>query len=51
MNMCAFSGEMGTDGSIMFPADRNAVVRIRPTVELASTKGVMGCLGNLLRIL
>jgi amidase len=40
-NMCAFSVGTETDGSIMFPADRNAVVGIKPTVGLTSTLGVI----------
>ena len=40
-NMCAFSMGTETDGSIMFPADRNAVVGIKPTVGLTSTLGVI----------
>jgi amidase len=40
-NMCAFSIGTETDGSIMFPADRNAVVGIKPTVGLTSTSGVI----------
>jgi amidase len=33
-NMCAFSIGTEADGSIMFPANRNAVADIKPTVEL-----------------
>jgi amidase len=40
-NMCAFSIGTETDGSIMFPADRNAVVGLKPTVGLISTVGVI----------
>lgn len=40
-NMCAFSIGTETDGSIMFPADRNAVVGIKPTVGLTSNEGVI----------
>jgi amidase len=40
-NMCAFSIGTETDGSIMVPADRNAVVGIKPTVGLTSTLGVI----------
>jgi amidase len=40
-NMCAFSIGTETDGSIMFPGDRNAVVGIKPTVGLTSTVGVI----------
>jgi amidase len=40
-NMCAFSIGTETDGSVMFPADRNAVVGIKPTVGLTSTFGVI----------
>ena len=40
-NMCAFSIGTETDGSVMFPADRNAVVGIKPTVGLTSTLGVI----------
>ena len=40
-NMCAFSIGTETDGSVMFPADRNAVIGIKPTVGLTSTLGVI----------
>ena len=40
-NMCAFSIGTETDGSVMFPADRNAVVGIKPTIGLTSTLGVI----------
>lgn len=40
-NMCAFSIGTETDGSVIFPADRNAVVGIKPTVGLTSTLGVI----------
>ncbi|KAF7879575.1 hypothetical protein EAF04_000770 [Stromatinia cepivora] len=40
-NMCAFSIGTETDGSIMFPADRNAVVGIKPTLGLVSMIGVI----------
>lgn len=40
-NMCAFSVGTETDGSIMFPADRNAVIGIKPTVGLTSMLGVI----------
>ncbi|TAQ84958.1 hypothetical protein B7494_g6715 [Chlorociboria aeruginascens] len=40
-NMCAFSIGTETDGSIMFPADRNSVVGIKPTVGLTSTAGLI----------
>ncbi|KAI1358530.1 amidase signature domain-containing protein [Xylaria arbuscula] len=40
-NMCAFSIVTETDGSVIFPADRNAVVGIKPTVGLTSTRGVI----------
>lgn len=40
-NMCAFSIRTETDGSVMFPADRNAVVGIKSTVGLTSTLGVV----------
>jgi len=41
-NICmAFSIGIETDGSIMFPADRNAVVGIKPTAGLTSTSGVI----------
>ncbi|KAK2808642.1 hypothetical protein FQN50_004506 [Emmonsiellopsis sp. PD_5] len=40
-NMCAFSLGTETDGSIMFPADRNGVVGIKPTVGVTSTRGVI----------
>ncbi|KAJ3553172.1 hypothetical protein NPX13_g10945 [Xylaria arbuscula] len=39
--MCAFSIGTETDGSVIFPADRNAVVGIKPTVGLTSTRGVI----------
>jgi amidase len=41
LNMCAFSIGTETDGSVMFPADLNAVVGIKPTVGLKSTLGVI----------
>ncbi|KAI1313122.1 amidase signature domain-containing protein [Xylaria venustula] len=40
-NMCAFGIGTETDGSVIFPADRNAVVGIKPTVGLTSTLGVI----------
>jgi amidase len=40
-NMCAFSIGTETDGSVMFPADRNALVGIKPTVGSMSTLGVI----------
>ena len=40
-NMCAFSIGTETDGSVMFPADRNAVVGIKPSVGLTSTLGII----------
>lgn len=40
-NMCAFSIGTETDGSIMFPADCNAVVGIKPTVGLTSMLGII----------
>jgi amidase len=40
-NMCAFSIGTETDGSVMFPADRNAVVGIKPSVGFASCVGVI----------
>lgn len=40
-NMCVFSIGTETDGSIMVPADRCAVVGIKPTVGLTSTLGVI----------
>ncbi|KAF2749742.1 amidase signature enzyme [Sporormia fimetaria CBS 119925] len=40
-NMCAFSIGTETDGSVMFPADRNAIVGMKPTVGLTSTAGVI----------
>lgn len=40
-NMCAFAIGTETDGSVIFPADRNAVVGIKPTVGLTSTLGVI----------
>lgn len=39
--MCAFSIGIETDGSVMFPADRNAVVVIKPTVGLLSMTGML----------
>ncbi|KAI0969894.1 amidase signature domain-containing protein [Xylaria arbuscula] len=41
VNMCAFGIGTETDGSVIFPADRNAVVGIKPTVGLTSTLGVI----------
>ena len=41
VNMCAFSIGTETDGSIMFPADRNSLVGIKPTLGLVSTHGVI----------
>ncbi|KAK2749919.1 hypothetical protein FQN57_005336 [Myotisia sp. PD_48] len=46
-NMCAFSLGTETDGSVMFPADRNGVVGIKPTVGLTSCKGVIPQSSNL----
>jgi amidase len=40
-NMCAFSIGTETDGSVMFPADRNAVVGIKPTLGFTSMMGVI----------
>ncbi|TQB74949.1 hypothetical protein MPDQ_003982 [Monascus purpureus] len=40
-NMCAFSLGTETDGSVVFPADRNGVVGIKPTVGLVSCQGVI----------
>ena len=40
-NMCVFSIGTETDGSLMVPADRCAVVAIKPTVGLTSTLGVI----------
>lgn len=40
-NMCAFSIGTETDGSVMFPADRNALVGIKPTVGLVPTDGII----------
>ena len=40
-NMCVFSIGTETDGSVVFPADRNAVISIKPTVGLTSTLGVI----------
>jgi amidase len=37
--MCAFSIGTETDGSVMSPTDRNALVGIKPTVGLTSTLG------------
>ena len=40
-NMCVFSIGTETDGSLMLPADRNAVVSIKPTVGLTSMRGII----------
>ena len=40
-NMCGFSIGTETDGSLMVPADRNAVVGIKPTVGLISMLGII----------
>ncbi|ORY64902.1 amidase family protein [Pseudomassariella vexata] len=40
-NMCAFSIGTETDGSVIFPADRNGVVGIKPTLGLTSCHGVI----------
>jgi amidase len=40
-NMCAFAIGTETDGSVMFPANRCAVVGVKPTVGLVSTMGVI----------
>jgi amidase len=40
-NMCAFSLGTETDGSIMFPADRNGVVGFKPTVGLTAMSGII----------
>lgn len=40
-NMCVFSIGTETDGSLMLPADRNAVVSIKPTVGLTSMLGII----------
>lgn len=54
-NMCVFAIGTETDGSIMFPADRNAVVGFKPSLGLVSTDGVIpearsldvvGCFGR-----
>ena len=39
--MCAFSIGTGTDGSIMFPANHNVVVGVKPTLGQTSTLGVI----------
>lgn len=38
-DLCAFSIGTETDGSLMFPADRNAVIAIKGTVRLSFTEG------------
>ncbi|KAH7171369.1 amidase [Dactylonectria macrodidyma] len=40
-NMCAFSLGTETDGSVIFPADRNGIVGIKPTVGRTSCRGVI----------
>ncbi|KAJ8123738.1 hypothetical protein ONZ43_g379 [Nemania bipapillata] len=40
-NMCAFSLGTETDSSVILPADRNAVVGIKPTVGIISCEGVV----------
>ena len=40
-NMCVFSIGTETDGSVMLPADRNAVISIKPTVGLTSMLGII----------
>ncbi|KAI1175938.1 amidase signature domain-containing protein [Nemania sp. FL0916] len=40
-NMCAFAIGTETDTSVIVPADRNALVGIKPTVGLTSTSGVI----------
>ncbi|KAI1914345.1 hypothetical protein LOZ61_002247 [Ophidiomyces ophidiicola] len=40
-NMCPFSLGTETDGSVIFPADRNGIVGLKPTVGLVSTKGII----------
>ncbi|KAI1127177.1 amidase [Nemania abortiva] len=40
-NMCAFSLGTETDSSVILPADRNAVVGIKPTVGMISCEGVI----------
>ncbi|KAI9752902.1 MAG: hypothetical protein M4579_005420 [Chaenotheca gracillima] len=39
--MCFFSLGTETDGSVIFPADRNGVVGLKPTVGLTSCRGVI----------
>jgi amidase len=39
--MCAFGIGTETDGSIMFLADRNALVGVKPTAGLTSPLGVI----------
>ncbi|KAI0100849.1 amidase [Nemania sp. FL0031] len=40
-NMCAFSLGTETDSSVILPADRNAMVGIKPTVGMVSCEGVI----------
>ena len=40
-NVCAFSLGAETDGSVINPAERNAIVGIKPTVGLVSRDGVV----------
>ncbi|KAH7163453.1 amidase [Dactylonectria estremocensis] len=40
-NMCAFSLGTETDGSVIFPADRNGIVGIKPTLGSTSCRGVI----------
>ncbi|GAP82415.2 putative amidase [Rosellinia necatrix] len=40
-NQCVFSLGTETDGSVMIPAERNALVGIKPTVGLTSRNGVI----------
>ncbi|KAI9798852.1 MAG: hypothetical protein M1833_004355 [Piccolia ochrophora] len=46
-NMCVFSLGTETDGSILFPADRNGVVGIKPTVSLTSRRGLVPAASSL----
>lgn len=40
-NMCAFSLGTETDGSVVFPADRNGVLGVKATVGLVSRYGIV----------
>ncbi|SPO05150.1 related to amidase family protein [Cephalotrichum gorgonifer] len=41
VSMCAFSLGTETDGSVMFPADRNGVVGFKPSLGRTSCRGVI----------